>query len=81
MSESKDNFVAHGLSGIGTFHIRGRKTFLRKIRAKPSEPDSKERIAEKNVLQNIFGMQKQNKTSGYQSGLCLCHNASPLFIK
>ena len=51
MPESKDNFVVHGLSGtfagIGTFHIRGRKTFLRKIRAKPSVPDSKEQIAVK----------------------------------
>ena len=51
MPESKNNFVVHGLSGtfagIGTFHIRGRKTFLRKIRAKPSVPDSKEQIAVK----------------------------------
>jgi hypothetical protein len=49
MSESKNNFVVHGLSGtfagIGTFHIRGHKTFLRKIRAKPSVPDSKEQAA------------------------------------
>jgi hypothetical protein len=40
MPESRDNFVVHGLTGtfagIGTFHIRGGKTFLRKIRAKPS---------------------------------------------
>ena len=49
MPESKDNFVVAGLSGtlagIGTFHKRGRKTFLRKIRAKPSVPDSKEQLA------------------------------------
>ena len=40
MPESRNNFVVHGLTGtfagIGTFHIRGGKTFLRKIRAKPS---------------------------------------------
>ncbi len=51
MPESKNNFIVHGLSGtfagIGTFHIRGRKTFLRKIRAKPSVPDSKEQAAVK----------------------------------
>ena len=51
MPESRNNFVVHGLSGtfagIGTFHIRGRKTFLRKIRAKPSVPDSKEQVAVK----------------------------------
>ena len=51
MPESKDNFIVHGLSGtfagIGTFHKRGRKTFLRKIRAKPSVPDSKEQVAVK----------------------------------
>jgi hypothetical protein len=51
MPESKDNFIVHGLSGtfagIGTFHKRGRKTFLRKIRAKPSVPDSKEQMAVK----------------------------------
>jgi len=51
MPESKDNFVVHGLSGtfagIGTFHKRGGKTFLRKIRAKPSVPDSKEQLAVK----------------------------------
>ncbi len=49
MPESKDNFVVAGLSGtfagIGTFHKRGGKTFLRKIRAKPSVPDSKEQLA------------------------------------
>jgi hypothetical protein len=49
MPESKDNFIVHGLSGtfagLGTFHKRGRKTFLRKIRAKPSVPDSKEQAA------------------------------------
>ena len=51
MPESRNNFVVHGLSGtfagISTFHIRGRKTFLRKIRAKPSVPDSKEQVAVK----------------------------------
>jgi hypothetical protein len=51
MPESKNNFIVHGLTGtfagIGTFHIRGRKTFLRKIRAKPSVPDSKEQVAVK----------------------------------
>ena len=51
MPESKDNFIVAGLSGtfagIGTFHKRGRKTFLRKIRAKPSVPDSKEQVAVK----------------------------------
>ncbi|HET7003695.1 MAG TPA: hypothetical protein VFI33_20375 [Puia sp.] len=51
MPESKDNFVVQGLSGtfagIGTFHRRGKKTFLRKIRAKPSVPDSKEQVAVK----------------------------------
>jgi hypothetical protein len=51
MPESRNNFIVHGLSGtfagIGTFHIRGRKTFLRKIRAKPSVPDSKEQVAVK----------------------------------
>jgi len=51
MPESKNNFVVRGLSGtfagIGTFHIRGRKTFLRKIRAKPSVPDSIEQVAVK----------------------------------
>jgi len=51
MPESRNNFIVHDLSGtfagIGTFHIRGRKTFLRKIRAKPSVPDSKEQIAVK----------------------------------
>jgi hypothetical protein len=51
MPESRNNFIVHGLSGtfagIGTFHIRGRKTFLRKIRAKPSVPDSTEQIAVK----------------------------------
>ena len=49
MPESKNNFIVDGLSGtfagIGTFHRRGRKTFLRKIRAKPSVPDSKEQLA------------------------------------
>ena len=63
MPESKNNFVVHGLSGtfagMGTFHIRGKKTFLRKIRAKPSVPDSEEQAAVKNVLPNVFGMQKQ----------------------
>ena len=51
MPESKNNFIVHGLSGtftgIGTFHIRGHKTFLRKIRAKPSVPDSKDQVAVK----------------------------------
>ena len=51
MPESKDNFIVQGLSGtlarIGTFHKRGRKTFLRKIRAKPSVPVSKEQVAVK----------------------------------
>jgi hypothetical protein len=51
MPESKNNFIVDGLSGtfagIGTFHRRGRKTFLRKIRAKPSVPDSKEQVAVK----------------------------------
>ncbi len=51
MPESKDNFIVAGLSGtfagIGTFHKRGRKTFLRKIRAKPSVPDSQEQVAVK----------------------------------
>jgi hypothetical protein len=51
MPESRNNFVVHGLSGtfagIGTFYIRGGKTFLRKIRAKPSVPDSKEQVAVK----------------------------------
>ena len=51
MPESKDNFIVHGLSGtfagIGTFHKRGGKTFLRKIRAKPSVPDSKQQVAVK----------------------------------
>jgi hypothetical protein len=51
MPESKNNFVVHGLSGtfagIGTFHNRGRKTFLRKIRAKPSVPGLKEQVAVK----------------------------------
>jgi hypothetical protein len=51
MAESRDNFIVHGLTGtfagIGTFHKRGRKTFLRKIRAKPSVPDSKEQMAVK----------------------------------
>ena len=51
MPESKNNFVVQDLTGtfagIGTFHNRGRKTFLRKIRAKPSVPDSKEQIAVK----------------------------------
>ena len=49
MPESKDNFIVHGLTGtfagLGTFHKRGGKTFLRKIRAKPSVPDSKEQAA------------------------------------
>jgi hypothetical protein len=40
MPESTDNFIVHSLSGIftgiGTFHNRGRKTFLRKIRVNPS---------------------------------------------
>jgi len=49
MPESRNNFVVHGLSGtiaeIGTFHIRGRKTFLRKIRAKPAVPDSIQQVA------------------------------------
>ena len=51
MPESRNNFVVQGLSGtfagIGTFHTRGRKTFLRKIRAKSSVPDSEEQIAVK----------------------------------
>ena len=51
MPESRNNFVVAGLTGtfagIGTFYIRGRKTFLRKIRAKPSVPDSKEQVAVK----------------------------------
>jgi hypothetical protein len=49
MPESKDNFIVQGFSGtlakLGTFHRRGGKTFLRKIRAKPSVPDSKEQTA------------------------------------
>jgi hypothetical protein len=49
MPLSKNNFIVHGLSGtfsgIGTFHTRGHKTFLRKIRAKSSVPDSKEQAA------------------------------------
>ena len=49
MPESKNNFVVHGLSGtfsdIDTFLRRGNKTFLRKICAKPSIPDSKEQVA------------------------------------
>lgn len=48
MPESKNNFVVDGLSGtfadIGTFYRRGGKTFLRKIRAKPSVPDSKKQV-------------------------------------
>jgi hypothetical protein len=51
MPESRNNFIVHGLTGtfegIGTFHTRGRKTFLRKLRAKPSVPDSKEQVAVK----------------------------------
>lgn len=51
MPESKGNFIVYGLtgtfSGIGTFHRRGNKTFLRKIRAKPSVPDSKKQVAVK----------------------------------
>ena len=51
MPESKNNFTTYGLtgtfSGIGTFYRRGGKTHLRKIRAKPSVPDSKEQIAVK----------------------------------
>jgi hypothetical protein len=51
MPESRNNFVVHGLTGtfagIGTFHIRGGKTFLRKIRAKPTVPDSEEQTAVK----------------------------------
>jgi hypothetical protein len=49
MPESKDNFIVKGLSGtfagIGTFHVRGHKTFLRKIRAKSSVPDSEKQAA------------------------------------
>ncbi len=48
MPESRNNFVVRGLSGtfagIGTFHTRGNKTFLRKIRAKSSVPDSKVQV-------------------------------------
>jgi hypothetical protein len=51
MPESKNNFVVDGLSGtfagIGTFHRRGGKTFLRKIRAKPTVPDSEKQLAVK----------------------------------
>ena len=51
MPESGNNVIVHGPSGtfagLGTFHIWGRKTFLRKIRAKPSVPDSKEQVAVK----------------------------------
>jgi hypothetical protein len=51
MPQSKNNFATHGLSGtfpgIGTFYIRAGKTFLRKIRAKPSVPDSEEQVAVK----------------------------------
>ena len=48
MPESKNNFVVHGLSGtFAGIGIRGRKTFLRKIRAKPSVPGSKEQVAVK----------------------------------
>jgi len=51
MPESRNNFVVHRLSGtlagIGTFHIRRGKTFLRKIRAEPSVPYSKEQVAVK----------------------------------
>jgi hypothetical protein len=51
MPESKGNFIVHGLTGtfpgIGTFHRRGNKTFLRKIRAKPSVPDSDKQSAVK----------------------------------
>ena len=49
MPESKENFIVQGFTGtfagLGTFHKRGGKTFLRKIRAKPSIPDSKEQAA------------------------------------
>ena len=49
MPESRNNFIVHGPSGtfagIGTFHIRGRKTFLRKIRAKPSVSETYIRYA------------------------------------
>jgi len=51
MPESKNNFVVEGLTGtfagIGTFHRRGGKTFLRKIRAKPAVPDSEKQLAVK----------------------------------
>ncbi len=49
MPESRNNFIVDGLSGtfagIGTFHKRGRKTFRRKIPAKPSVTDTKEQLA------------------------------------
>lgn len=48
---TKNKLATHGLSGtfpgIGTFHVRAGKTFLRKIRAKPIVPDSKEQVAVK----------------------------------
>jgi hypothetical protein len=51
MAEYKNNFATYSLSGtfagIGTFHNRGGKTFLRKIRAKPSVPDSEKQTAVK----------------------------------
>jgi hypothetical protein len=51
MPQSKRNFIIHGLSctfpGIGHFHRRGAKTFLRKIRAKPPVPDSEKTDAVK----------------------------------
>jgi hypothetical protein len=49
MPESKDNMVVRGLSGnfagMCVFHNRGRKTFMRKIPAKPSVPASEKQKA------------------------------------
>ena len=57
MPEFRNNFVVHSLSGtfagLGIFHIRGRKTFLRKIRAKPSLSDSKEQIGKERFAEYV----------------------------